>query len=36
MNDARREVTGAGRPTIETMLCAVLAVAGSSDVVAGT
>jgi hypothetical protein len=36
MDDARRDVTGTGRPTIERILCAVLAVADSSDVVAGT
>jgi len=36
MNDARREVTEAGRPALEMILCAVLAAAGSSDQVAGT
>ena len=36
MNDARREVTGTGRPTIKMVLCAVLAAAGSGVVVAGT
>jgi hypothetical protein len=36
MNDPRREVTATRRPTIEMVLCAVLAAAGSSDLVAGT
>jgi hypothetical protein len=36
MNDARRAVTAIRRPTIEVVLCAVLAAAGSSDQVAGT
>ena len=36
MDDARREVTGTSRPTIEVTRCAVLAAAGSSDVVAST
>jgi hypothetical protein len=35
MNDARRGVTGAGRPTVGVMLCAALAAACSSGVVAG-
>jgi hypothetical protein len=36
MNDARREVTGTDRPTIEMDLCAVLAAPGPSDLVADT
>jgi hypothetical protein len=36
MNDARREVTGTGRSTIEMIVWAVPAAAGSSDVVANT
>ena len=36
MNDARRDVTATGRPTIEMVLRAVLAATGSSDPVAGT
>jgi hypothetical protein len=36
MDDARRAVTGTCRPTMEVVLRAVLAAAGSSDVVAGT
>jgi hypothetical protein len=36
VNDARGEVTGTGRSTIERVLCPVMAAAGSVDVVAGT
>ena len=36
MNDARPEVTATRRPAVQMMLCAVLAAAGSSDLVAGT
>ncbi len=36
MDDARRDVTGTGRPTVGRTPRDVLAIAGSSDGVAGT